>query len=326
MDDPVWDPSTVSKHRERWLAGDVARAFFDQVLGQARERERLSAAHCTVDGTRLAAWAGQKCCRRKEAEPPSPPADLGTPRIDCHGERRTNAPHASTTDPEARLYKQASGQAAKRADLGHVLMEHRHGLVVDTRVTQATGTAAREAALAMAQAIPGPPRVTVGADKHDDPRDCVRELRQLRVPPHVAQNPSGRSSALDGRTPRHPGYTVSQRKRTCVEESFGWLKTVGRTRAATASSHGNAWIACHRRSSLFSSRLGIQSLVRPPQGAHLTPGIRAGAAVQLLCRVFQQPARRSMAARMGGALTSGGLKPTSQPTSVTNVHVHVRHW
>jgi transposase len=227
MDDPIWDPSTFSKNRERLLEGDVARAFFDQMLGQARERGLLSDEHFTVDGTLLEAWAGQKSFKRQEAEPPSPPDDPGNPSLDFHGERRTNATHASTTDPEAHLYKKAKGQEAKLAYLGHVLMENRHGLVVDTRVTQATGTAEREAALAMAEAIPGQQRVTLGADKNYDTRDCVRELRGLRVTPHVAQNTSGRSSAIDGRTTRHPGYAMSQRKRKCVEEIFGWLKTVG---------------------------------------------------------------------------------------------------
>jgi transposase len=223
MDDPVWDPSTFSKNRERLLEGDVARAFFDQVLGQARERGLLSDEHFTVDGTLIEAWAGQKSVRRKEAKPSSPPDDPGNPSIDFRGERRTNAPHASTTDPEARLYKKATGQEVKLCYLGHVLMENRHGLVVDTRVTQATGTAEREAAVAMAEAIPAQHRATLGADKNDDTREFVRELQ---VTPHVAQHTTGRASAIDGGTTRHPGYAVSQRKRKCVEEIFGWLKTV----------------------------------------------------------------------------------------------------
>jgi transposase len=228
MDDPIWDASTFSKNRERLRKGEVAHAFFDQVLAQARERDLLSAAHFTVDGTLIEAWAGPKSCKRKEALSPSPPPDdAGNPSIDCRGERRTNATHASTTDPESRLDKKAKGQEAKFASLGHVLMENRHGLVVDTRVTQATGTAEREAAVAMAEAIPGQQRVTLGADKNDDTCDCVQELRELGVTPHVAQNTSGRSSASDGRTTRHPGYAVSQRKRTCVEEIFDWMKTVG---------------------------------------------------------------------------------------------------
>jgi transposase len=228
MDDPSWDPSTVSKNRERLLEGEVAHAFFDQVLAQAQERDLLSEDHFTVEGTLIEAWAGQKRFKRKSADPPPlPPDDPGHPSIDFRGERRTHATHASTTDPEARLYKKATGQEATPAYLGHVLMENRHGLVVDTRVTQATGTAEREAVLAMAEAIPGQQRVTLGADKNYDTRDFVRELRELRVTPHVAQKTAGRSSAIDGRTTRHPGYTVSQRKRQGVEEILGWLKTVG---------------------------------------------------------------------------------------------------
>jgi transposase len=228
MDDPIWDASTFSKNRERLLEGEVAHAFFAQVLAQARERDLLSEDHFTGDGTLIEAWAGQKSFKRKEAQAPSPPPDdPGNPSIDFRGERRTNATHASTTDPEARLYKKAKGQEAKLCYLGHVLMENRHGLVVDTHVTHATGTAEREAALAMAEAIPGQQRVTLGADKNYDTRDFVRELRELRVTPHVARNTSGRSSAIDGRTTHQPGYAVSQRKRKCVEEIFGWMKTVG---------------------------------------------------------------------------------------------------
>jgi hypothetical protein len=142
MDDPIWYPSTFSKNQERLHEGDVAHAFFDQVLAQARHRDLLSDEHFTVDGTLIEAWAWQKSFKLKEAEPPSqPPDDPGNPSIDFRGERRTNATHASTTHPEARLYKKAKGQEAKLSYLGHVLMENRHGLVVDTYVTQATGTA-----------------------------------------------------------------------------------------------------------------------------------------------------------------------------------------
>jgi transposase len=227
-DDPIWEASTFRKNRARLLAGDIAHAFFAQVLAQARERDLWSDEHCTVDGTLLEAWAGQKSFKRKDAAPPAaPPDDPGNPSIDFRGERRTNATHASTTDPEARLYKKATGQEAKLAYLGHVLMENRHGLVVGSCVTQATGTAEREAALAMAEAIPGQHRVTLGADKNDDTHAFVRDVRELQVTPHVAQHTSGRSSAIDGRTTRHPGDAVSQRKRKCVEEIFGWLQTVG---------------------------------------------------------------------------------------------------
>ena len=142
--------------------------------------------------------------------------------------------------------KRPQGKRPSSAYLGHVLRENRHGLVVDTRVTQATGTAERAAALAMAEAIPGQQRVTLGADKHDDTRDCVRELRELRVTPHVAQILRGRSSAIDGRTTRHPGYAISQRTRTCVEEILGWLKTVGLLRKATTSWRCPSRVDVHR--------------------------------------------------------------------------------
>jgi transposase len=233
LDDPLWDPSTFSKNRERLLEGDVAHAFFDQVWTQAREHDLLSDEHCTVDGTLMEAWAGQKSFQRKLTEPPPlPPDDAGNPSIDFRGERRTNATHASTTDPEARLYKKAKGQEAQLSYLGHVLMENCHGLVVDTCVTQATGTAEREAALAMVEAIPGRHRITPGADQNDDTRDFIREWRELRGTPHVAQHTTGRSSAMDGRTTHHPGYAISQRKRKQVEEIFGWLNTVGLVRKA----------------------------------------------------------------------------------------------
>lgn len=150
LDDRIWDASTFSKHRERLRDGDVAHAFFEQVLAQAQERALLSDEHF------IEAWAGQKSCKRKDAEPSAPPSDdPGTPSIDFRGESRTNATHASTTDLEARLSKKATGQEIKLVYLGHVLMENRHGLVVDTCVTQATGIAEREAVLVMAEAICG---------------------------------------------------------------------------------------------------------------------------------------------------------------------------
>jgi Transposase DDE domain len=228
MDDPRWDVSTCSKKRARWLEGEVAHACFAPVLAQARERARLSEDHCTVDGTLLEAWAGQKSCKRTEAQAPSsPPDDPGHPNLDFRGERRTNATHASTTAPEARLDKKAQGQEAQRCDLGHGLRANRPGLGVETHVPHALGTAEREAALAMAEASPGHQRVTLGAEKHDDTRDVVRALRELRVTPPVAQKSSGRSSAIDGRTTPHPGSAVSQRQRQGVEEICGWMKTVG---------------------------------------------------------------------------------------------------
>jgi transposase len=229
MDDPVWDATVFSKNRERLLKGEVAQAFFEQVLKLARQQDLLSDEHFTVDGTLIEAWAGQKSFQKKDTPVGPPPDDPGNPTVDFHGEKRSNQTHQSKTDPEARLYKKGPGKEAKLSYQGQVLMENRNGLVTGTRLTPATGTAEREAAVEMAQQIAGRDghRVTVGADKAYDTHDFVRELRDLKVTPHVAQNSQNRSSAIDGRTTRHAGYALSQRKRKRVEEIFGWIKTVG---------------------------------------------------------------------------------------------------
>ena len=229
MDDPIWDFTVFSKNRERLLEADVARAFFAEIGELAREQGLLSDEHFTVDGTLIEAWAGQKRFQpRAGAQPPSD-SDGGNPSVNFRGERRSNDPHASTTDADARLYKKAKGQEAKLAFLGHVLMENRNGLVVETRLTAATGTAEREAALEMIGAQRQRKRggLTLGGDKNYDTREQVAALRELKVTPHGAQN-TGRpgGSAIDERTTRHAGYTVSQRKRQRVEEIFGWFKTV----------------------------------------------------------------------------------------------------
>ncbi|MFQ5457559.1 MAG: IS5 family transposase [Myxococcota bacterium] len=227
MDEPVWDATVFTKNRERLLAGDIAQAFFVQVLAQARERALLSDEHFTVDGTLIEAWAGVKSFKKKGERGGSPPDDPGNPTVNFHGQKRSNETHASKTDPQARLYRKGKAREAKLCYMGHVLMENRHGLVVDAQVTQATGFAEREAALKMAGALPGPRRVTLGADKGYDTRGFVAELRARNVTPHVAQNTAGRRSAIDGRTTGQPGYAVSQRKRKQVEEVFGWLKSIG---------------------------------------------------------------------------------------------------
>jgi transposase len=229
MDDPVWDPTVFSKNRERLLKGAVAQAFFEQVLKLARQKDLLSDEHFTVDGTLIEAWAGQKSFQKKNTPAGPPPDDPGNPTVDFHGEKRSNRTHQSKTDPEARLYKKGPGKEAKLSYQGQVLMENRNGLVTGTRLTQATGTAEREAAVDMAEeiAVRDGHRVTVGADKAYDTHDFVRDLRDLKVTPHVAQNTKNRSSAIDGRTTRHAGYAISQRKRKRVEEIFGWIKTVG---------------------------------------------------------------------------------------------------
>jgi len=223
MDAPVWSPSTFSKNRDRLLEGDIAAAFFDAVRGQAAAAGLLSDEHFTVDGTQLEAWASLKSFTRRDAGPSEPPDDPGNPTVDFRGERRTNATHASTTDPDAQLYKKADGQKSVLAYLGHVLMENRHGLLVNACVTAATGTAEREAAALMV-AVERRPR-TLGADKSYDVASFVETLRAQGITPHVAQK--ARATAIDGRTTRHPGYALSQRKRKLVEQAFGWMKTVG---------------------------------------------------------------------------------------------------
>lgn len=228
MDDPVWDATTFTKNRDRLLAGDVAEAFFQEVMAEARAAGLLSDEHFTVDGTLLAAWASQKSFRHRDT-PPDVPDDPGNPTVNFRGEERKNDTHQSTTDPDARLYKKSSGSEARLVYLGHLLTENRHGLIVDARVTTATGTAEREAALTMLGELPDGGRATVGGDKNYDTRDFVRDTRELSITPHVAQYPDTkrRSSAIDGRTTRHAGYEISQRKRKLVEQAFGWMKTVG---------------------------------------------------------------------------------------------------
>ncbi len=227
IDDPVWDPTVFSKNRDRLLAADVAALFFLGVLEVAKEQDLVSDEHFTVDGTLLEAWASLKSFKKEGADDPPPPDDPGNPTVDFHGETRTNATHASTTDPDALLARKGAGKEAKLSYSGHVLMENRNGLAVDVTVRLATGTAEREAAFDMAAQIPGDRRVTVGGDKNYDTAEMVEKWRDLNVTPHVAQNNKNRRSAIDERTTRHPGYEISQTKRKRVEEIFGWLKTVG---------------------------------------------------------------------------------------------------
>jgi transposase len=223
MDESVWNHAVFSKNRERLLNEEIAEGFFQRVLGLAQPY--LSDEHFTVDGTLIEAWASHKSFRRKGGdEGPSG----GTREADFHGEKRTNQTHQSTTDPDARLYKKSAGSEAKLAYLGHVLMENRHGLLLKTCVTQATGTAERDAALQMVKPMAGARRITLGGDKNFDTRDLVRKLRRIGVTPHVAQNTDRRGgSAIDARTTRHTGYAISQQKRKRIEQSFGWMKIIG---------------------------------------------------------------------------------------------------
>jgi transposase len=228
MDDLVWDHSTFSKNRDRLLEGEIAARFLAAVLAQPRIKRLLSSEHFSVDGTLIEAWASMKSFKPKQ-----PPAggDSGSggrnAPADFRGEKRSNQTHGSTTDPDARLYRKGPGMEAKLCFIGHGLMENRSGLIVDARLTRVSGHAERLAALDMIDGFADRPRaVTLGADKGYDAADFVEELRTINVRPHVARNTSGRRSAIDGRTTRHPGYTQSQRIRKRIEEAFGWIKTV----------------------------------------------------------------------------------------------------
>ena len=229
VDDSAWDHSTFSKNRDRLLEGDIAAKFLAAVLAQPRVKKLLSTDHFSVDGTLIEAWASLKSFRPKDGSDGEPPEGGGrNAEANFHGKKRSNDTHASTTDPDARLYRKGPGKEAKLSFIGHGLMENRSGLLVDACLTPADGHAERVAALHMIEPHADRPRsITLGGDKNFDTADFVNELRSMAVTPHVAQNTSNRRSAIDGRTTRHAGYAVSQRIRKRIEEAFGWLKTVG---------------------------------------------------------------------------------------------------
>jgi transposase len=230
MDERVWDATVFTKNRKRLERGMLSQAFLDAVLRQAAERDLLSAEHFTVDGTVIEAWASQKSVQPKGQGRGPHDGDPGNPTVNFRGEKRSNETHVSTTDPEARLVGR-KGKETKLGFAGHLLTENRNGLVVAARLTTASGHAERDAALEM---LKHKTRrrwrrrwTTLGADKGYDTRGFVEKLREGGVTPHVAQNTSGRASAIDGRTTRHGGYAVSQRARKRIEEVFGWMKTIG---------------------------------------------------------------------------------------------------
>jgi transposase len=228
LDDAVWDATTFTKNRDRLLDGDIADAFFGEVLAAIKQDGLLSDEHFTVDGTLLEAWASHKSFKPKRGGAGRPPDDPKNPTVNFHGQTRRNDTHQSTTDADARLYKKAVGREAKLGYLAHLLTENRHGFIIDTAVTGATGTAERDAAIAMLGELPlTARRPTVGADKNYDTRAWVAAVRAMGITPHVAQSTRYRASAIDGRTTRHPGYAVSERCRKKVEQPFGWMKTVG---------------------------------------------------------------------------------------------------
>ena len=240
LDEPVWNHAVFSKNRERLLNQEVAQQFFRRVLAQAKPH--LSDEHFSVDGTLIEAWASQKSFQKKDGGDPTPGQ--------FHGEKRRNETHESKTDPEAKLYRKGHGQEAKLGYLGHVLMENRNGLIVNAMVTQADGTAERDAAVLMLygkwrerRRLGRQAPLTVGADKAYDTRDFVQTVRAMNIRPHVAQNTkrSGGSS-VDGRTTRHGGYALSQRKRPLIEKAFGWMKQTGGMRKTKLRGLGKvAW-------------------------------------------------------------------------------------
>ena len=227
LDDKVWDPTTFTKNRERLLDADVARQFLTAVVEQASAQGWTSNEHFTVDGTLLEAWASLKSFRSREKKDTAPPDDPGNPTVNFHGEQRANDTHESTTDPDALLARKGGGKEAKLSYNGNLLVENRHGLILNTEVFQANGTAERDAALVMLEQIQGTGRVSVAGDQGYDTHGFVAECRHMKITPHVAQNNKRNGgSAIDGRTTRHAGYVVSQRKRKRVEECFGWMKTI----------------------------------------------------------------------------------------------------
>jgi hypothetical protein len=219
----VWNHSVFSKNRDRLIEHDAVTELFNATVEMANKRGLLSGEHFSVDGTLIQAWASHKSMRRKDG------SDDGRPPEDWHGEPRSNETHRSTTDPESRLYRKSQAAPALPSYLGHVLTDNRHGLVVNVQASTSDGTAERDIAAQMLADVAAPgKRVTVGADKAYDTKGFVKACREINVTPHVAQNLNRNGgSAIDGRTTRHPGYEVSQRKRKRIEQCFGWGKLIG---------------------------------------------------------------------------------------------------
>jgi transposase len=227
LDDAVWDATVFTKNRDRLLEAEVAKEFLALVVGQAREKGWTSDEHFTVDGTLLEAWASVKSFQPKDRKNWPPPDDPGNPTVNFRGEKRSNQTHESNSDPDALLARKGPGKEAKLSYSGNLLVENRNGLIVSSLVWEATGTAERDAAMAMLQDVPGTGRLTVGGDKGFDTAEFVRECRNMHVTPHVAQNLARRGgSAIDGRTTQQAGYGLSQKRRKRIEECFGWLKTI----------------------------------------------------------------------------------------------------
>lgn len=255
IDARAFDATTFSKNRRRLLDHEIADRFFCAVVAQAKLRRYVSSEHFSVDGTLLEAWASHKSFQPKDG-PPTPPPPGRNAETDYRGQRRSNDTHQSRTDPEARLARKSNATAAKLSYAGHLLMEHRNALIIDAELTEATGHAEREAALSMLERQDRrSKRRTLGADKAYDTAAFVEEIRELGFTPHVAQNTTNRSSAIDARTTRHPGHAVSQRIRKRIEEPFGWMKTV-------AGGRKLRYIGRERNRAWFLMTTGIYNIIR----------------------------------------------------------------
>ncbi len=246
------DQSNFSRLRERLVETDIARRFFDEVVRLARKDKLLSSDHFTVDGTLIDAWASFKSFKRKDDDEPPKPGD-GTGMVDFKGEKRSNATHQSTTDPDAKLMRKGNGQPAKLSYGGHALMENRSGLCVDLLITDATlaeHQAARQL-LTRARRRKIHPK-TLGADKGYHVKDFVQHLREHKIKPHIARIDGRKTPGLDGRTTCTEGYKVSQRKRKRVEEIFGWLKTVGGMRKTRFIGQARTQIAAYLSAAAYN--------------------------------------------------------------------------
>jgi transposase len=243
IDGRAFDATTFSKNRRRLLDHEIADRFFAEVVRQAKLRRYVSSDHFSVDGTLLEAWASHKSFQPKDG-PSGPPAPGRNAEVSFRGQRRANATHGSTTDPEARLARKSTGTAAKLSYTGHLLMEHRNALLVDIELSEATGYAERDTALEMLRRLPATKRRrTLAGDKGYDTKDFVAELRDRGITPHLAPNTTRQRSTIDGRTTRHPGHATSQRIRKRIEEPFGWIKTIagGRKLRYIGRQRNRAW-------------------------------------------------------------------------------------
>jgi transposase len=256
LDDVTWDPSTFAKNRDRLVEHEVSKKFFEEIVRAARAARLLSAEHFTVDGTLIEAWASLKSFRRKGDKPEDrrPPDDRGNPSVDFRGEKRSNATHESTTDPESKLATKGNQQTAKLSYSGHVLMENHNGLCVDIRVAPPSGYAERDEALEMIRRLRrrGFDPKTVGADKAYDVGDFPHRLTDLRIKPHLAVNKHRPPGSPARRHARGLGYQLSQRLRKRVEEIFGWMKTVGGMRKTRYRGRAKTWSAAYLVASAYN--------------------------------------------------------------------------